>query len=281
MITPRRLRTQIRQLRVAQLCVATTALYFAGGCATTEVTGPLPAKPPEYIGVPHPVGFDQSDLKALFFEASAPKPETLQGCDADYRKLKDLARNEDELKQGTLELIQQDPVRYHWCFFHQLLTLEEDLKSDKFVDEKQSETIHTFAFLTPIARGFVQGFNDSRYLRWAVQRYRHVSQWFFYRKLDLTPRASAELVDAARPFGLWRTPAEAKPVLDKYKLGQVANAGTTPATAPMAEVHPATQPSDPAASPATAPAQGAPAAAPESASPAPTPAAAEVAPTPQ
>lgn len=268
MMIPQQFNT--RKIRFARLSVAVASLYFGFGCATTEVTGPLPAKPPEYIGVPHPMGFDQGDLKALFFEPSAPQAETLKGCDGDYRKLKEVARNDEELKQGTLELIQQDPVRYHWCFFHQLLVLEEDLKSEKFVDEKQSETIQTFSFLTPIARGFAQGFNDSRYLRWAVQRYRHVSQWFFYRKLELTPRASAELVDAARPFGLWRSPAEAKPVLEKYKIGQTAGAPTLPSG-----------PSSLSAAPETAPLQEFPAVSPESATPAPIRESAAAAPTPQ
>lgn len=272
-MTPSRLKS-----RISQLVIASIALYFAGGCATTDVTGPLPVKPPEYLGVPHPIGFDQTDLKALFFDPSAPKAESLKSCDSDFRKLKDLANNEDELKQGTLELVQQDPVRYHWCFFHELLVLEEDLGTDKFIDEKQRDAIRTYSFLTPIARAFAQGFNDSRYLRWAVQRYKHVSQWFFYRKLELTPRASAELVDAARPFGLWRAPAEAKPILEKYRIGQTPNdsrgevysATNAPATAPMQ-----------LSSPSPAQEQGAVGAEPEASRPLPTPEDSATVPVPQ
>lgn len=234
-----------------------------GSCSTTDLAAPKPAQPPEYVGVPHPTGFDLADLNAIFFEKGAPAPESLKGCDAPFQRLKERTRNNDELRDGTYELVKQEPVAMHYCFFGKLLELENALKGEQYIDEKQAATIQTYSFLTPIARAFAHEFNDSRYLRWAVQRYRHTSAWFFYRKLELTPKASTELVEAAQPFGLWRAVGEKKPVLEKYGVlnggsgggsavagGADANAGAGSAAASGTPVA------------ASAPAGGAPGAAP-------------------
>ena len=76
----------------------------------------------------------------------------------------------------------------------------------------------------------------SRYLRFAVSHYRRMSEWVFYRKLELTPQATSELVEAANPFGVYRTPAEAASILEKYNLRakEAANAGDVAAVSDRA-----------------------------------------------
>lgn len=217
---------------VGSLVVVAGLLHGLGACSTTEVAPPLPANPPEYLGVAHPVGFDLGDLQAVFFDKGAPALETLKDCDKPYLRLKELARNDEELRNGSYEIVKHDPVKMHWCFYGKLLNLENELKGDKYVDEKQDATLQTFAFLTPMARAFAHEFNDTRYMRWAIRRYKHISQWFFYRKLELTPKATSELVDAAQPFGLWRAVNEKKPLVDKYKLFEEPTAANAPPTAP-------------------------------------------------
>ncbi len=210
---------------------------WGGSCSTTEMQAQQAANPPVYVGVPHPIGFDLADLDAVFLEPGAPEVETLKDCDAKARKLQELARTQEELTQGMRELVKSDPTAYHWCFYGKIVLFERQMKDDKlYVDEKQTSAIETFHSLTPLARAFMAEFADSRYLRWALQRYKHAAQYMFYRKLEVSARMSAELVDASRPFGLWRAYAEKKPVLEKYHLVDTAKelgpTATAPATAP-------------------------------------------------
>ncbi len=38
----------------------------------------------------------------------------------------------------------------------------------------------------------------------AVRKYQKMSEWIFFRKVELTPAGTAELVQPTNPFGLWR-----------------------------------------------------------------------------
>jgi hypothetical protein len=221
----------------------------AGGCTTAEVApqpAPVSMLPPPYVQVPHPAGYDLADLRAIFTDRTAPKPDDLKGCEEDLKKLKTLTQSDDEITQGTRELIRRDPVRYHWCFYGKILQLEADLKSESYLDERQKKVLDTYGFLTPVGRAFIQEYHDSRYMRWAVRHYKQISEWVFYRKLELTPQATSDLVEASNPFGLLREPAGPVPVLEKYNIARPAD--TIPATVPVGTaqaVQPA-QPVDPA-----------------------------------
>ncbi len=219
------------------LITATLAawVFGVGGCSTSEVNpNPAPtALPPPYVQVPHPAGFDMSDLRAIFTEYNAPKLEDLKGCDDHLKKLKSLTNSPDELTAGMRELVKTDPVRYHWCYYGKLLELEADLKTDAFIDEKQKKVLEAYAFLTPIGRAFMQEYHDSRYLRWAVRHYRLLSEWVFYRKVEMTPQMTAELVEATNPFGLLREPAAPRPVLEKYNIVKPNPKPPAALTAPM------------------------------------------------
>lgn len=198
---------------------AAGAVFTVGACTTTEVSPlpELPPSPPSYSKVPHPLAYDMGDIIAIFTEKDAPTLESLASCDADFIKFKSMTNNPEDIRQGARELIRQDPVKYHWCFYGKILTLDEQLKKDVYLDERQKDVLDAFSFLTPIARAYQLEFQDSRYLRWAIHRYRRLSEWVFYRKLELTPEITSELVVATNPFHLWREPAEAKKtMLEKY-----------------------------------------------------------------
>lgn len=210
-----------RQTCVRPLLAALILTLGFGACSTTEVAPVPPPKisPPEYVQVPHPAGFDVNDLAVIFQDPKALKMEAVQACDADFLKLSKLTQSQEELRQGARELIKSDPVLYHWCFYGKLLQLEEFLKTAAYIDEKQKKVLETYSFIVPIARGFMNEFQDSRYLRWAIRDYRHLSEWVFFRKLDQTPAMSAELTEVTNPFGLWREPAaEGGSILEKYHL---------------------------------------------------------------
>ncbi len=199
------------------------------GCSSTEMVSTPPPIPPAYTSVPHPLTHDTSDLSQLFREANNPKiNEMIKNCDGDYLKLNALTQSKDELHQGLLELVKQDPVNYHWCFYGKLLELENTLSGEAFLDEKQKKVISTYQFLVPVAQAFVSLFHDTRYLRVAIDRYKKTSSFVFFRKLEVTSMGASELVEIEKPFGLWRDEKSAFTVLEKYHLGH-------PSTPPLAE----------------------------------------------
>jgi len=193
-----------------------------GGCATQEIVAPtLPPEPPGYAKVPHPSGLDSGDLIAMFAEKGSPALDSIKGCESDYFQLRTKTISVDELAQGSREFVKFDPEKYHWCFYGKLMELDQQLQADTYIDERQKHVVETYLFLTPIARAFMEEYHDSRYMRWAVTRYRRLSDPVFYRKLELTPKATEELAIAASPFGMARDrgPASIKQgVLEKYGL---------------------------------------------------------------
>jgi hypothetical protein len=241
-----------------------------GGCTTAEVSpkGPLPALPPPYVQVPHPTGYTLSDLRAIFLAPDSPKAEQIKDCDSDFKKLRELTQAKAERVQGARELVRKDPVKYHWCFYGKIAQLEDSLKNENYLDEKQKAVLDTYASLTPIARAFMQEYHDSRYMRWGVRHYRQISEWVFYRKVEMTPQATSELVEASNPFGLLRETSPTLPVLEKYGLVKpepaplAAPAATADGTPPTMPAGAAVESDPSAASPVPAPepvvAEGAP-----------------------
>lgn len=199
------------------------------GCASPEVTPIALPRAPEILRAAQPSGTDLTDIEALFQDPSAPARAELRDCDSDFRRLTSLTTSSDEIRRGACELVRLDPSKYHWCFYSRLLDLFAGVKASNFIDERQKATLDGFYFLTTVARGFMSEFRDSRYLRVAVKHYRRVSEWVFYRRLELTPQGTAELVDAENPFGFWREQASQSLVLSKYNL--------VPIPGPKAKVH--------------------------------------------
>jgi len=192
-----------------------------GGCSTSQVAPlpELPPTPPDYVKVPHPEGLDIGDLVAIFTDSSAPSPDTLKTCDADFAKLRTMTNSTDELSQGAREFVRIEPVKYHWCFYGKLYQLEEQLAQDAYIDEKQKHVLDAYIFLTPISRAFMAEYKDSRYLRWAAFRYRSLSEHVFYRKMDFTETANRELAGPVNPWGLVRPGDDTRyGVLEKYGL---------------------------------------------------------------
>ncbi len=218
-----------------------TWLASSSGCSTAhqmEPLPPLPAPPPPYIQVPHPDGMDQSDLTLIFMDKEAPQLSSLKECDAEFTRLRTKTQSPEELQRGARELVHLDPVRYHWCFYGKFLELEAALKTDLYLDQKQRQVIDAYLFLTPIARAYLLEYRDSRYLRWAVNRYRRLSEYVFYRKVELTPQTAGDLVTADDPLGRIQRDEMSEgdiSVLEKYGILS-KSAGAKPAVQPLLQV---------------------------------------------
>lgn len=200
------------------LCGAMSALVLSG-CATSLDSQPKLPEVPQYLHVPHPDGQNFRDVEMIFMSKKAPAMASLDGCDEKFFKLREETNSNEEIQQGAIELIMQDPVQYHWCFYSKIIRLEDDLEKSESWAAKKDLAMRAYLFLVPIARAYQLEYNDSRYLRWAIQHYRRISEVVFYRRLDLTPDATMTLLESVRnPFALWRKPAEKAPVLEKYGI---------------------------------------------------------------
>lgn len=229
---------------------------------------PPPDAVPVYTQVPHPDGLDLGDVMAIFTDRSAPAPESLANCDADLSKVKDKTKSREEIDDASRELVRMDPVRYHWCFYSKLLQLEDQLKTATYLDERQEITLKAFGFLTPISRAFLAEYKDSRYLRAAAARYRKLSEFVFYRRLELSAQGAREMAGTLEPYGSYRKPVDPprQGVLEKYGIVTVpAEPVIDPNQAPAPERTPASTPEgtpspkpdvspDPIASPQAGPA---------------------------
>ena len=162
----------------------TLALFLAwGGCTTTQVAPPtvvIPPDPPAYVKVPHPEGMDVGDLLAIFTTENAPTIESLKTCDADYLKLREKTQSTEELEQGAREFVRLEPVKWHWCYYGKLYLLDTELKDESYIQEKQKRVTQTYLFVTPFSRAFLKEYQDSRYLRVAIIRYRRYSETVFF-----------------------------------------------------------------------------------------------------
>jgi hypothetical protein len=190
-----------------------------------EPVGDAPAPPPEvsapgYAGVPHPLGLQVGDVHALFLAPDAPKRESdeMRTCSVDYENLEKKTKSRDELKQGLLELVRKEPIRYHWCFYHHILLLEEGLRKAELLDERQKAVVNAYRFLAPLSRAFYREFHDSRYLRWAVSYYRRASELAFFRRVETSPGLTQELVGSGGDDVNRGISEKSTSVLEKYGI---------------------------------------------------------------
>lgn len=210
-----------RQLNLSLVLLGFLIGVFA--CTTSEIAPLKPPEPPAYTKVIHPEGTDLKDLAAIFMSSTAPRdPGFINECDSEFKKLKSKTDSIAEIEEGVRELIAQDPVYYHWCFYGKLQELESYIKSSAFLDEKQKAVLTTYEFLVLLARRFETEYHDTRYMRWATTRYQHLSEWIFYRKLELTPAGTLVLVQPSNPFGLYRKPEILTSILNKYDIAKPA-----------------------------------------------------------
>jgi hypothetical protein len=167
------------------------------------------------------VGLQIGDVLALFAEPGAPKRESeeMKTCAADYVALEKRTKSKDELKQGILELVRKEPIRYHWCFYSKILELENELRHAQMLDDRQRDVVTAYRFLAPLSRAFYREFHDSRYLRWAVAYYRRASELAFYRRVETSPSLTKELVGSGADDDASRGISEkATSVLEKYGI---------------------------------------------------------------
>ena len=179
---------------------------------------------------------DQQDIAALFLDKEAPdKIAFLGSCDSDSKKLSQVTASKDELRVGLEEFMQKNPEKYHWCFYGKILELEGIVKDLSFIDQRQKAILNAFEFLAPVARSFSTNYSDSRYLRVAVEKYKRLSQFYFFRRLELSLQGMEELAKPENPFHEGKVYPQRGSVLEKYNLvpeSPVPRASPSPSPSP-------------------------------------------------
>lgn len=212
-----------RKRTAGSLTVLSTFLGLGFQSCSTPETVPLPIipeKPMTYLSAPFPQGYENADLNALMFGRDAPDPADIKGCEKDYAKIFSYSASRVELKRAADELVLAEPYYYHWCFFYKMFELESKLHEIPYIKERQDLVLSSYEFLTSIARAFVRQLNETRYLRFAIKRYQKLSEYLFFRKVDLTPAMTQEILEAHDPYGNMRmkTVEETLSVLEKYGI---------------------------------------------------------------
>ncbi len=228
-----------RQIFGPRRRVSAILLALLASCSNLQVVE-APALPPKMapaLDLPHPMGFGVQELKSLFLAAGAPDRGGLAKCSSDLETLIAKTQLREEIRDGARELVTEDPARMHWCFYERLLSLEEGLRSATDLQTRQTLALTAYRMAVPLARAFQLEFKDSRYIRWAIQRYRAMSPSLFYRKVELTPEATLEMAVLENAFGAWKTEPTPQAVLTKYGLRAPverapAAAAPTPQSAP-------------------------------------------------
>lgn len=121
------------------------------------------------------------DVKSLFLIKDAPERSQFDKCDFDYQAETMLSKNKEELFTTMPAHVKSDPVRYHWCFYHKILRLEEDLEKQDYIEEKQKLVVERYLFLTHLARIFQVDLDDPRYLDFALHNYKRLRSLYFPR----------------------------------------------------------------------------------------------------
>lgn len=230
-----------RQIFDSRRITSAMLLALLASCSNLQVVD-APALPPKMapaLDLPHPMGFGVQELKGLFLSAGAPERSSLANCSADLERLLAKTQLREEIRDGARELVAENPSRMHWCFYERLLSLEDGLRLPTDLQTRQTLSLNTYRLAVPLARAFQLEFKDSRYLRWAIQRYRAFSPSIFYRKVELTPDATLEMAVLENTFGAWKAEPSTQTVLKKYGIRTPKASVTEPAPEPTVERAPA------------------------------------------
>lgn len=136
----------------------------------------------------HPVSLKASDLKSLFSLPECPAPDAIEKCDFDYYVEKRLARSKSALFMVLPQYVYGDPAKYHWCFYWKVRQLAEETVSGQ-------EALASVEFLADIARIFQSDFDDSQYLKNAIQAYQDLSRKEFFTLLRVSAETGKQLLE--------------------------------------------------------------------------------------
>jgi hypothetical protein len=214
----------IQWIGLTLICLLPSFLSMSCATSQPENLKPLPELPP-YARVEHPSTYQKGDLEALFRSNDAPSEAVLASCEGEIQKMKSRNASPFEIESAVAAAIGNDPVQYHWCFYHQLRSLDLKLSQEEYISQKQKIILEAYEFLVPVAKVFRRDFAESRYFKWSVTTYRRYSDLYFSRQVEPSAETTALLVDDANSgvSFISRAPASvAKPPKTDEKTNEVS-----------------------------------------------------------
>ncbi|SMF13495.1 hypothetical protein [Pseudobacteriovorax antillogorgiicola] len=155
----------------------------------------------------HPEDMKPWTLKAMVMTAKKPPEEELIRCRNEIFAITQETFNESGLlvaKEKIFADVNQNRIRYHWCFYFSMMVVDSKLKSDamgKSIKERLSGFHKEMKALWILASTLDQAFQQERYFPYLRQRYIEISEMYFARRLNpiQDPLGSKAKPKAERP----------------------------------------------------------------------------------
>lgn len=145
------------------------------------------------ISAIHPKDNKPWTLKAMIMAGPKPPDEELIKCRHEILAISKETFNESGLmvaKEKILSDVNQDPSRYHWCFYFSMMTINTKLKSDGLgtgLKERLQNFHQEMKSVLVLASTLDQAYQSNRYVAYARNRYIVISKTYFARSLSPLP----------------------------------------------------------------------------------------------
>lgn len=139
----------------------------------------------------HPLSTYPFSTQRLLMYAKIPDDSRLKECDEEFTKLGKSIRSRQGMlsaQAATSGAVQQNPTFYHWCFYHTIGRINQDLENSERASSMSTlATRFTFSMkgLWVLARSLGDATGVDRYFKFLRTRYIEVSEQYFARRLNI------------------------------------------------------------------------------------------------
>lgn len=140
--------------------------------------------------MPHPKISNAWNTKVLVMTNALPPDDRLKTCREQIAALTQDAGSSDDLMSAQMKAlpeIQQDPLLYHWCFYHTMTLLDDKLLNDNMempVEVRNKLFNDQMSLLWVMSRALDQAQSQNIYFPYLRTRYLQLSHDFFGRDID-------------------------------------------------------------------------------------------------
>lgn len=158
----------------------------------------------------HPKDSNPWTLKAMIMTVNRPADEDMIRCRNEIFALSQDSFNEASLLTAQQKMIpefKENRIRYHWCFYYSMMTLDTKLNSDALgvtMKSKLASFQKEMKTLWILARGLDQAYQTEEYFTYLRKRYLTISKKHFSRPLEIY----------APPIGQGRKNPQQKPAAE-------------------------------------------------------------------
>lgn len=140
---------------------------------------------------PHPKNTSAWNTRALVMTHPLPSQDKLNACSSQLQVVAENVINQDQLlssEQQILYEIKQNLDVYHWCFYSEMMTIDQKLRNDNMdmrFDEKNQYFLGAMKAMWILSRALDQASSEEQYFKFLQKRYIQMSNEFFARDVDI------------------------------------------------------------------------------------------------